>query len=83
MGEGEEGVFVVKLYYSNITTGATMLVSATTDLDYKLPPICKDLHCAKNGTEVVCTIPEALITSGMTSTNINFLSFLSFLSFIL
>ena len=53
-----------------------MLVSATTDLDYKLPPICKDLHCAKNGTEVVCTIPEALITSGMTTTNINFLSFL-------
>jgi len=44
--------------------GATMLVSSDTKLKYSSPPICTNMTCAQNGTEVVCTIPESLITSG-------------------
>jgi subtilase family serine protease len=45
--------------------GATMLnETSSAPFNYKKPPICKDFPCATNGTEVVCTFPTALITTG-------------------
>eukprot|EP00026_Physarum_polycephalum_P004329 Phypoly_transcript_04347.p1 GENE.Phypoly_transcript_04347~~Phypoly_transcript_04347.p1 ORF type:complete len:284 (+),score=60.27 Phypoly_transcript_04347:1275-2126(+) len=49
-----------------LSVGATMLSNMTTeDADPSAePPICKSWTCSTSTTELVCTIPQALITTG-------------------
>jgi len=48
-----------------LSVGATMLTNNTDDENpADEPPICKTMTCSTSTTEVVCTIPEALITTG-------------------
>lgn len=47
-----------------VSVGATMLQNSTQNATGTLPPICDQFPCASATTELVCTIPQALITSG-------------------
>jgi len=49
-----------------LSVGATMLSNSSSDDEDAAspPPICKEYTCATSTTELVCTYPEALITTG-------------------
>jgi len=54
------------------TVGGTMLQNGGTALTGSLPPFCSEpsITCAGGGVEIVCSVPDALITSGGGFSNI-------------